>query len=75
MEFIQYGRLSIRRDAVEGLTFEEAKKNNPSVKEKFLLGAWEIANPKGKKKSEADLEKDKLKKKSEAGLEKGKPEQ
>lgn len=49
---IVYGRLSIRLDALDGLTFEDAKKNNPSIKESLLLGAWKIANPKGKMKNE-----------------------
>jgi hypothetical protein len=52
MEVVVYGRLSIRRDALDGLTFEEAKKQHSTIKETLLLGAWKIVNPKGKMKND-----------------------
>lgn len=52
MSVVIYGRLSIQRDALENLTFEEAKKKHPTIKESLLLGAWKIVNPKGKLKND-----------------------
>lgn len=49
---IVYGRLSIQSESLEGLTFEDAKKVHSSIKESLLLGAWKIANPKGKMKND-----------------------
>lgn len=56
---IQYGRLSIRKDALEGVPFEEVKKNLPTIKESLLKGAWKLANPKGIKAKEDKPKKEK----------------
>ena len=57
-EYVSYGKIrSIRRDSLEGLSFEEAREKHPTIKETLLRGAWEIVNPKGKiKKSKKDEE-------------------
>lgn len=50
MEVIKYGRLSIRLEALNGLSWVEAKETFHNVKESLLKGAWDIANPKTEKK-------------------------
>lgn len=52
MSYVKYGRLSILKDSLDGLTFEEAKKQHKTIKESLLLGAWRIVNPKGKMKND-----------------------
>jgi len=49
----------MRRDSLENLTFEDAKKKHPTIKETLLLGVWKIVNPKGKMKNEAPKKEDK----------------
>jgi hypothetical protein len=56
---IKYGRLSIRKDVLEGIPFEEVKKNLPTIKETLLKGAWKLANPKGIKAKEDKPKKEK----------------
>jgi hypothetical protein len=56
---IQYGRLSIRKDVLEGIPFEEVKKSLPTIKESLLKGAWKLANPKGIKAKEDKPKKEK----------------
>ena len=51
-EYISHGKLSIRVDSLENLSFEEAREKHPTIKESLLLGAWKIVNPKGKLKKE-----------------------
>lgn len=49
-EVVVYGKLSIRIEQLQGMTFDECKEKNPTIKERLLKGAWEIANPKTEKK-------------------------
>lgn len=52
-KYVSYGALrSILRESLDGLTFDEAKKAHPTIKESLLLGAWKIVNPKGKLKND-----------------------
>jgi uncharacterized protein (DUF433 family) len=54
---IQYGRLSIRKDVLEGIPFEEVEKRYPTIKKTLLKGAWKLANPKGVKAKEEKITK------------------
>ena len=56
MEVVNYGRLSIRLEAIKGLTWTECKEAFPKIKERLLKGAWDLANPKTEKKKKETKE-------------------